>query len=330
VAFLVVAASGVARAQVVIYQDSNYGGSKITLTADAPRLSSMSFNDKASSIKLGGVASIAVYKDSDYNGTCQTIDSDIATLVGSSVGNDTISSVKLYTNCEGTSIGLPLGTAKVIGKVVVQSGNVSLKVGKEIYRLKSGAGGAPSALAGAANTIVSVNGNIASSAEANTVTLFMDDVLQSLGVPESSVVIKSATVASQNHLSVLVNDHLVGYAPSKYDDEDAVAAAMAALVADPNTVPIAMYVTLINNSSYDAAYKIALFDSNPGAPFSLEATGTVPKKSTVAVPLRCPDTSALGTATKYRIGYGKAPSATQYNVVKTIGVDGLIFTISSL
>ena len=103
---------------VQLFTDSNYGGSSVTLTSDNAYLGDVSFNDKASSIKVSGpsISYPVIYKDSGYSGTSMTLRPGVYSSSGDlgSVGNDAVSSlsvpsgwtVTLYTDTAfgGTSV----------------------------------------------------------------------------------------------------------------------------------------------------------------------------------------------------------------------------------
>lgn len=82
---------------VTLYQNSAYGGSSITLTSDTPMLSSVSFNDAASSIKVTGPTSSypVIYKDGSYSGTSQTLRPGVYNDTDLTIGNDQLSSISV-------------------------------------------------------------------------------------------------------------------------------------------------------------------------------------------------------------------------------------------
>lgn len=101
---------------VTLYQNSGFGGSSVTLTSDTVDLSSVSFNDAASSIKVTGPSASfpVIYKDGNYSGSSQTLRPGVYSAGDLTIGNDELSSitvpsgwsVTLYTdnNFGGTAV----------------------------------------------------------------------------------------------------------------------------------------------------------------------------------------------------------------------------------
>jgi hypothetical protein len=86
---------------LILYSDKNLGGRSVTLTSNIADLHARDFDDVASSLRwtVGAPAARAsLYSDAYFAGTCQELgaaDQTINTLVGSTVGNDSISSVRV-------------------------------------------------------------------------------------------------------------------------------------------------------------------------------------------------------------------------------------------
>ncbi|HZQ35348.1 MAG TPA: peptidase inhibitor family I36 protein [Dehalococcoidia bacterium] len=87
---------------VVLYTNANYSGISGNFFASVPDLRVEGFNDVVSSIRSTEQVPVAVYSDINYGGTCQMVPTTgIPSLVGSVVGNDTISSLRLNAVCPG-------------------------------------------------------------------------------------------------------------------------------------------------------------------------------------------------------------------------------------
>jgi hypothetical protein len=54
-------------------------------------------NDRASSLRVQPGTFVALYSDVQYGGTCQEFPWDVPSLIGSAVGNDSVSSIQLST-----------------------------------------------------------------------------------------------------------------------------------------------------------------------------------------------------------------------------------------
>ena len=88
---------------VTLFADVNFSGTALTLTPGTPHLDDFTqlqpaFNDKASSLVVSPGATIAVFSDIYGEGRCQQFSASattyrIASLVGTWIGNDTISSL---------------------------------------------------------------------------------------------------------------------------------------------------------------------------------------------------------------------------------------------
>jgi hypothetical protein len=97
--------------QVVLYGDIDYGGSALTLTADAPNLVASNFNDAASSYKISAVASGGTWnKQTTFNivnGTHNAYDS--AHVYWAIIGKDWTTGKFVWVNAAGQLI--PMSTA---------------------------------------------------------------------------------------------------------------------------------------------------------------------------------------------------------------------------
>ncbi|MCK6549910.1 beta/gamma crystallin-related protein [Myxococcota bacterium] len=93
--------TSVPTAGVRLFVDTGFGGRSILLPQDTPRLSALGWNDDASSVRLEGVLVAALYQDADYQGRCQTVIDPIGQLSPTTVGNDSVSSVRVGRTCDG-------------------------------------------------------------------------------------------------------------------------------------------------------------------------------------------------------------------------------------
>lgn len=83
---------------LILFQDTNYGGKQLAITADVANLKNAGFNDSASSIRVvKGVS--AVYQDTNYRGRCMTVTRDLHRLSETPIGNDRISSIRVGRGC---------------------------------------------------------------------------------------------------------------------------------------------------------------------------------------------------------------------------------------
>lgn len=82
---------------VTLYDDKDFGGHSVTLTSDNPRLDGISWNDRVSSIRVHGpaLAQPVVYADAKYAGRSQALRPGVYNVNDLTVGNDTISSVRV-------------------------------------------------------------------------------------------------------------------------------------------------------------------------------------------------------------------------------------------
>jgi hypothetical protein len=104
----------------ILYEHINFQGNKILIKSNHPDLRMDGFNDKASSIKLVNISKAAVYEDINFNGKCQTITGDTPSLIGSSIGNDSISSVKPGEECKKQIMLEVKSTAWFITRYVIE------------------------------------------------------------------------------------------------------------------------------------------------------------------------------------------------------------------
>ena len=86
---------------VVLYEHRNYKGKKLRLTANAANLSSGSykFNDITSSLKLDGASRVSLYDQANFQGNCQTFTSNNSNLGNTNLEHDTVTSVKINSDC---------------------------------------------------------------------------------------------------------------------------------------------------------------------------------------------------------------------------------------
>ena len=88
---------------VVLFKDTDYwSGDKAPepVDKDIPDLRLHQIgNDSVSSLTVDAGKSVTLYADINYQGTCQSFTADTSTLVGTRIGNDTASSLRLGTFC---------------------------------------------------------------------------------------------------------------------------------------------------------------------------------------------------------------------------------------
>jgi hypothetical protein len=85
---------------VTLYESSNFGGSSITRTSSASAMSSLSFNDKTSSIKVVGPTGwnpVVIYKDASYTGEAQALWPGRYEASDLTIGNDELTSLSVPT-----------------------------------------------------------------------------------------------------------------------------------------------------------------------------------------------------------------------------------------
>ncbi|MCX7995926.1 MAG: metallophosphoesterase [candidate division WOR-3 bacterium] len=92
---------------VRLHKDANYKGSIVRTSTDIPDLSSSAyqFNDRTSSIKITNAklsGRLEVYKDANYGGRKEIFIASDRYLYGNYIGNDEISSFKIYGPCRVT------------------------------------------------------------------------------------------------------------------------------------------------------------------------------------------------------------------------------------
>ncbi|MCK4889824.1 MAG: hypothetical protein KAS21_00590 [Candidatus Aminicenantes bacterium] len=121
---------------VYLYTKPNYKGFEHRVTIDhsqlptskyvtAPRRAYVNFNDAVSSIRLVGISYVAVYTNADFRGNCETITRDIPNLNKTSIGNNTMSSIKINARCAPSGPTVTLYDQKNFqGRSVVINGNV--------------------------------------------------------------------------------------------------------------------------------------------------------------------------------------------------------------
>lgn len=85
--------------QVILFQDVNYEGAyKILEIGSYASTAQMGFsNDALSSIKIGSRVRVTLYEHNNFQGRNQLISANVPSLVGSYIGNDTVSSMIIRT-----------------------------------------------------------------------------------------------------------------------------------------------------------------------------------------------------------------------------------------
>ncbi|MGL5718376.1 MAG: beta/gamma crystallin-related protein [Paraclostridium sp.] len=85
----------------VLYSDADFNGDSITVTSDTPYIGDY-FNDKVSSIIVKKVdtpkpsnTSVSIYSDASYQGNSQTLSPGSYDIYDLTIGNDTLSSIKV-------------------------------------------------------------------------------------------------------------------------------------------------------------------------------------------------------------------------------------------
>jgi uncharacterized protein with FMN-binding domain len=81
---------------VTLYEDSNFSGGTVSFTSNVSALSSYSWNDKASSIRVEGPADrspVMIFKDGSYKGSAQALWPGRYNADDLSIGNDDLSSM---------------------------------------------------------------------------------------------------------------------------------------------------------------------------------------------------------------------------------------------
>lgn len=84
--------------QIAVFENDNFQGRcKVLNIGDFPSPQQMGFDsDSITSFKVGANVQVDVCEDDNYQGACQTYGEDAVTLVGTNIGNDSISSLKVY------------------------------------------------------------------------------------------------------------------------------------------------------------------------------------------------------------------------------------------
>lgn len=93
-----------ARPAVRLYQDSEFTGRRVEIGSDVPSLAGIGFDNETTSAQLIG-GGVALYSEPFYGGTCTemrfpTVSPLVRTFVGSLMGNDRVSSVRVGMRCE--------------------------------------------------------------------------------------------------------------------------------------------------------------------------------------------------------------------------------------
>lgn len=123
------------RSGVYLYKFTNYRGQYYYLNWNdsqipfsdyvSRKVGYVKFDNAISSIRLVGISSIAVYTEGNFKGNCETITKDTPNLNKTSVGNNTISSVKINARCTPSGPTVTLYDKKDFkGRFVVITGDV--------------------------------------------------------------------------------------------------------------------------------------------------------------------------------------------------------------
>jgi hypothetical protein len=80
---------------VALFPNVAYGGTVRTSVVDVTDLARIGFNDQASSLRVSPGAVVTLFGDRYFQGACQAFSADNGDLRGSTIGNDTASSMKL-------------------------------------------------------------------------------------------------------------------------------------------------------------------------------------------------------------------------------------------
>jgi hypothetical protein len=91
------AAPGTPTFGVRFYKNNNYKGKRKMVNSNNGHVP---LSPEISSLKLKGVSSVAVFSGYNYNGNCQVFTSDQPNLSLTSIGDNTIKSVKINGNCK--------------------------------------------------------------------------------------------------------------------------------------------------------------------------------------------------------------------------------------
>lgn len=97
---LLVAAADAHGASFSLYEHTNYGGKAVNIHSNVPDMSRLRFNDKASSMRIGGGGIASLYEHSNYKGLCMTVKGDVRNFSGTVLGHDRVSSMILGRGCE--------------------------------------------------------------------------------------------------------------------------------------------------------------------------------------------------------------------------------------
>ncbi|MCX6021225.1 MAG: hypothetical protein NTZ05_05765 [Chloroflexi bacterium] len=88
------------REVVTLYEDWDYLGASMIIDTSIPDLRVIGFNDRTSSFKFKlPSAPAALYSEVNYAGKCSTLKGDAPKLDTLTVGNDSVSSIKLDSEC---------------------------------------------------------------------------------------------------------------------------------------------------------------------------------------------------------------------------------------
>lgn len=84
---------------VAVYADINFWGSSLQFFGSVADLTGYGFNDRISSMRVPTGSVVAAYEHTNFGGRCETFRADDLDLRNNTIGNDTISSLRLGQAC---------------------------------------------------------------------------------------------------------------------------------------------------------------------------------------------------------------------------------------
>ena len=98
---LVILASTLSSAEIVIFSKVNFKGKSVTLAVNTSdlRVPTIDMNDKVRSFKIKNATSVAMFVKINYKGKCETFTGDVPNLLIKQVGIMGISSIKINATC---------------------------------------------------------------------------------------------------------------------------------------------------------------------------------------------------------------------------------------
>lgn len=85
---------------VTLYDGKDFKGRSVTITGDVPDLRVSNFLNKTASLSLNKVRTIATFNKTHYQGKCQTFNKNYRSLAGTQIGLNSISSIKINSECD--------------------------------------------------------------------------------------------------------------------------------------------------------------------------------------------------------------------------------------